>query len=300
MNSEQLKCFLSVANHLNFTKAAKDFYVSQPAISHQISELENELGIKLFHRSTRSVALTRAGELFVEDAKKFLDFEILAKNKLKTLETTQNLVLNIGYLSGPCKPFLPDLINEFHKSFPEVSINLIRHDAKEIKTSLEIKQYDVYFSMMEDLIRQKEYQCRKIFSELYCLVCRSDHPILKDSRLNFDKIAKEPFFMHVKEKAPYLAKQIIQVCKESYYNPHVSNYFNSMEELLFAVESGLGIAILPYRFKYYLISSLTYTPLDVQTYSSIGVAWTDNKENPAISWFMDALNRYIIENPDVF
>jgi len=292
MNSEQLKCFLSVANHLNFTKAAKDFYVSQPAISHQISELENELGIKLFHRSTRSVTLSRAGELFIEDAKKFLEFEVLAKNKLKTLETNQNLVLNIGYLAGPCKPFLPDIINEFHKTYPEVNLKLTRHDASKIKSSLETRQFDIYFSMIEDLIKQKDYQCRKIFSEPYCLVCRKEHPCLKESGIDFELLSDEHFLMHSPETATYLAKQVLQVCRESNYSPHINDKFKSMEELLFTVESGLGITILPLRLQYYMTTSLVYTPIDVPTCSTIGVAWIETNDNPSTMWFMDLLGRY--------
>ena len=72
MHLEQLRYFLSVARHRNFTEAAREFYMTQPAITHQISALERELGAKLFLRTTRNVSLTRAGELFLEDAKRML------------------------------------------------------------------------------------------------------------------------------------------------------------------------------------------------------------------------------------
>ncbi len=301
MNTEQLKCFLSVANHLNFTKAAKEFYVSQPAISHQISELENELGIKLFHRNTRNVTLTRAGEIFIEDAKKFIEFESLSKGKLRTLETAKNLHLNLGYLSA-CTFFLPDVINEFHKAYPEVEVSLTRHDAKEIQSSLEVRQFDIYFSLMEDLLNQKEYECRKLYSEQYCLVCRHDHPCLNGDGSYIPKlIADEPFLMHSKEKAFFLVKQVIHICKEINYTPIITQHFNSMEELLFAVSSGIGITIVPENLSKYLSSDLTYIKLkDTITYTAMGVAWIGNNENPAITWFMEILARFVNENPEIF
>ena len=68
MNTEQLRYFVSVARYRNFTETAREFYVTQPAVTHQISALEREVGARLFLRTTRNVSLTRAGELFLEDA----------------------------------------------------------------------------------------------------------------------------------------------------------------------------------------------------------------------------------------
>ena len=75
MNTEQLRYFVSVARYRNFTETAREFYVTQPAVTHQISALEREVGARLFLRTTRNVSLTRAGELFLEDAKRILDQE---------------------------------------------------------------------------------------------------------------------------------------------------------------------------------------------------------------------------------
>lgn len=72
MNTEQLRYFVSVARYRNFTETAREFYVTQPAVTHQISALEREVGARLFLRTTRNVSLTRAGELFLEDAKRIL------------------------------------------------------------------------------------------------------------------------------------------------------------------------------------------------------------------------------------
>lgn len=72
MNSSQLECFLAVANTLNFVEAGKKLGMTQPAVSHRIQTLENELSVKLFERSTRKVALTREGEIFLPEARAFL------------------------------------------------------------------------------------------------------------------------------------------------------------------------------------------------------------------------------------
>ncbi|MEI3339433.1 MAG: LysR family transcriptional regulator [Eubacterium sp.] len=136
MTSEQLHYFLSVAKYLNFTEAAKDFYVTQPAISRQISELERELGARLFYRSTRNVSLTKSGELFLEDAKRFLALEESAKERIRLADSSTKLSLKIAYLLSPCKSFLPELVNRFHSLFPQVDLSLLRKDAQGITESI--------------------------------------------------------------------------------------------------------------------------------------------------------------------
>ena len=113
MNTEQLRYFLSVARHRNFTEAAREFYITQPAITHQISALERELGARLFLRTTRSVSLTRAGELFLEDAKAMLDQETRALDRLRQMEASEQMELTIGYLNSATRHFLPRLVSDY-------------------------------------------------------------------------------------------------------------------------------------------------------------------------------------------
>ena len=86
MNIERLRYFLSVAHHRNFTEAAREFYITQPAITHQISALEKELGTPLFTRTTRNVTLTEAGRLYMEYARRMLAQRESAVQNLKLLK----------------------------------------------------------------------------------------------------------------------------------------------------------------------------------------------------------------------
>ena len=86
MNISQLECFLSVADHLSFAKAAEELSISQPAASHQIQSLENELGGKLFHRTTRTVTLTEAGREFLDDARRMV---AIARTPVQSFENTE-------------------------------------------------------------------------------------------------------------------------------------------------------------------------------------------------------------------
>ena len=83
MNTFQLTCFLSVAQHLNFARAAEELNITQPAVTHQIQTLEEELSVKLFHRTTRNVEMTTEGKLFIGDAMQILQISSRAKKRFE-------------------------------------------------------------------------------------------------------------------------------------------------------------------------------------------------------------------------
>ena len=151
MNTEQLRYFVSVARYRNFTETAREFYVTQPAVTHQISALEREVGARLFLRTTRNVSLTRAGELFLEDAKRILDQEERALGRLRQLESSGCWELRIGYLNSPSRHFLPRLIAAYREAYPQVRVELIRRDATGIQAGIDAAAYDVSFSVLSDL-----------------------------------------------------------------------------------------------------------------------------------------------------
>lgn len=301
MNDQQLRIFLSVARHSNFTEASREFYITQPAISRQISELEKELGTKLFHRTTRSVTLTKSGELFLEDTKRILSLASSARERIRLADANQDLLLKIIYLSSPTRTFLPRLVYQFHQAYPQVSIELHSRTARGIGESMKEGKEDLYFSISRDMATHHGYTVRNLFTDSFCLVCKNDHPCLEDSSPDFEKIATEPFLMFQAETAVSMNRAILSVCKELNFAPRITNYYDSMDDVIFAAESGLGITILPYKTRFYAPDSLTCIPLQHNTPgSTIGVSWNPENENPAVSWFLELLSRMQEENPGWF
>lgn len=96
MNTVQLECFLAVAQYLNFSKAAESVSITQPAVSHQIGSLEDELGVKLFVRTSKSVSLTREGIMFISDAEQILKIAGSAKFRLSEKPEDEPVRISIG------------------------------------------------------------------------------------------------------------------------------------------------------------------------------------------------------------
>lgn len=106
MNISQLECFISVAGHLSFARAAEELNISQPAVTHQIQSLEDELGGKLLLRSTKTVALTNEGKIFLEDAKRILSIAKKAAERFKNPDSCNITPYNIGCIHGIGSDFL--------------------------------------------------------------------------------------------------------------------------------------------------------------------------------------------------
>ena len=96
MNTTQLECFMSVANHLNFSQAAKQLQITQPAVSHQIKTLEDELGTALFHRSSKSVRLTQEGHMFTQYAEEILKLSGMSRARLRESQASKPMRFGMG------------------------------------------------------------------------------------------------------------------------------------------------------------------------------------------------------------
>lgn len=96
MNTTQLECFMSVANFLNFSRAAEQLRITQPAVSHQINTLEDELGVKLFHRTSKSVRLTQEGYMFTQYAGEILKVSEFSKARMKEMSQFAKARIVIG------------------------------------------------------------------------------------------------------------------------------------------------------------------------------------------------------------
>lgn len=132
MNISQLECFISVAGHLSFARAAEELNISQPAVTHQIQSLEDELGGKLLLRSTKTVALTNEGKIFLEDAKRILSIAKKAEERFKNPDSCNITPYNIGCIHGIGNDFLLSVLEAIKSGCPDLHPYVFSVSAAEI------------------------------------------------------------------------------------------------------------------------------------------------------------------------
>ena len=118
MNTTQLACFLAVSDFLNFSKAAERLQMTQPAVSHQIRTLEDELKVKLFYRTSKQVRLTDAGRIFLSDARQMVDIAHRARRRFEAADRVEPELLRLGCDSFAGMYLFQDTLQQLHRERP--------------------------------------------------------------------------------------------------------------------------------------------------------------------------------------
>lgn len=181
MNTTQLECFLSVANFLNFSRAAEELRITQPAVSHQISSLEDELGVKLFHRTSKSVRLTQEGYLFTQYAGEILRLTGMSKARLKESQHTQPMRLGIGCRSTMELRLIRPALARLHGELPQLLPLLRLIPFASLENLLAEGDIRVMLTFQESAPKKAVYQ-ELLQCPVVC-VCREDHPLAVQERL---------------------------------------------------------------------------------------------------------------------
>lgn len=181
MNTVQLECFMAVAEHLNFSKASQVLKLTQPAVSHQIRTLEEELGVRLFTRTSKSVSLTQEGLMFLADARLILKTALSAKERL---EQRRHLTpLELGCHNSMELNLLPPVLKTLQKEFPLLrpSIHLIPFPS--LMNQVENGQIHAALGVKEPQKRSPLY-FKELFSAPMACICSPGHPLAKYTQLS--------------------------------------------------------------------------------------------------------------------
>ena len=244
MNTDQLKSFIQVAENLNFARAAEILKITQSAVSRQIHSLEDELGTKLLHRTTRTVTLTPAGISFLEDAKNIMGRLKVAEQKIQRHQSTNIQVLTIGCQNEAnldllckvlksCKQQIPELY-PFLKVIPHRSIlNLFYQD-----------ELDLLFGFQDDIPIKNDTVYKELFQIPLCCIVPASHPYAERPEL-----AKEELYLEnivvcnsyaIPARVAEMQNQISQhILPESTY------ICENLQVLLTLVRAGYGCSVLP-------------------------------------------------------
>lgn len=151
MSDFRLKVFLSVAKNLSFTKASQELFVSQPAITKHIQELETTYQTRLFERQGNKISLTAAGQLLLEHSERILDHYKQLEYEMHLLHNAYTGELKLGASTTIAQYVLPPLLASFIEKFPQVNLSLMSGNSREIETALQEHRIDL--GLVEGIIR---------------------------------------------------------------------------------------------------------------------------------------------------
>jgi LysR family transcriptional regulator, benzoate and cis,cis-muconate-responsive activator of ben and cat genes len=243
MELRHLRYFVAVAEEENVSRAASKLHVSQPGVSRQIHDLEDEIGFLLFDRSGKSVRLTAAGKIFFGEARDILQRTADAVKKARAGRASQ-AEINVGYAPSGTVEILPRALRAFRGSFPEVRVTLHDLSAEEMLPLLLQKTLDIALTVPPPKL-PRELNLKELARYETCVAVGATHPLAKSNFVSLEQMASEPVAALTGKDYPHYHKHLGKLFATIGRKPRISSEHDSGTSLMSAVAAGHEIALLP-------------------------------------------------------
>lgn len=242
VNLRHLRAFIAVARDGNFTRAAEHLLLSQSALTVTIRQLEEELGVSLFNRTTRQVTLTVDGENFLESAERVVrDFEE-AITGVRQSAAQRGGQVSIAVLPSVAIRLLPDILQRFHESYPDIRITLRDDNGRGVHR--QVLDRDADFGVSNIWQSYPELEFTPLTADRFGLVCRRDDPLAEgEAPLNWSMIDEQRLFVMAADTGVYTALYESPEFAERFRSP--AGEVLAMVTLIEMVRAGLGVTVLP-------------------------------------------------------
>lgn len=249
MELRHLRYFVAAADALNISQAAKHLHVSQPPLSRQIRDLEQELGTALFDRAHKKLKLTAAGQYFVEEARKIISHAKRAARAAKASGAGHAGQITIGFLSPLGGMFLPRILHSFRKKFPLVDMDLAEMVPREQLEALLDSQIDLAFVAAAEVQSANDFAFEPVMQVELRVALPLEHRLAKLRNVPLTELDDERFIILKRSAAPATHDFLIRLCRSSGFEPNVVKQSDSARSILDLVSAGIGLSIVPEHFR---------------------------------------------------
>lgn len=292
MNLYQLRYFKELAQEQHYTNAAQHLNISQPSLSHAISQLEEELGVQLFEKAGRGTRLTEYGREFLQSVTRALSILDNGIENMQRYARGEGLI-RLGFITHLGVQFIPKLASSFLSQNPDCRIDFTFHADRtpELLEDLRLRKYDLVFCVRP--IESEDFSCVPIDRQELVLIVQEDHPLAKNNCISLEDTLQYPYiFFNNKTGLRFVIDELFDQIGQ---RPEIA-YETDEEQIIFGLVSyGFGIAVTPYR------ESLL--KLNVKILPIVHPAWEGNiymvSNNlayltPAVKNFRDFILRHLL------
>jgi DNA-binding transcriptional LysR family regulator len=296
MELRQLRYFLAVAEELHFTRAAERLYVAQPALSLQIRQLEEELGVKLFERLKHRVQLTPAGRVFAQRARFALEQTQKAAQEAALVGRGEAGSLSIGFVSSAVVSVLPQLLRRYSSEIPTVMIELLELDPSEQLEGLRNGTLDL--GVIHALVETPDLKMATLAREELLAALPAGHPAAQKERVELAALAEETILVPKKHEFGGLHEIVIEACHKAGFVPRKIQATRLLQTALCLLGGGLGVALVPASFRENVqIKGLAYRPLASQLTVDLVAVWLQGSQSLLLQKFREYLPQ-ALASPD--
>jgi len=242
MELRHLRCFLAVAEELHFARAAEKLHIEQSPLSRAIKELEEELGVRLFNRTTRSTRLTRAGKLFLEHVPRVFTILEQARQSVKAVAAGYHDQLRVALSDGITPSRLSALLAQCRQEEPDVEIRLFEMPLSQQIRGLHDDLYDVGFAQSDEV--GDGIVAEPVWSDPLMVVVPARHPLLAHKRIPLNEVLRYPLVMCDPQSCEGYGQQIARILRRVDADPLIAEHVTSLELMLTLVSAGYALALI--------------------------------------------------------
>ena len=297
MELRHLRYFVAAAEAENVTRASLKLHVSQPALSRQIRDLEEELGFLLLERSAKSVRLTEAGRAFLIEARAVLERAEEAVKTARAIATGGRGELHVGYAPSLTVRILPPTLRAFQAELPNVRVRLHDLSTEEMLAGLREGTLQIAFVVRLTPAMLRGLRFEELARESMCLAVGPNHPLAGRRTVALAEVAGEPLITYSRKDYPDAHENLAAMFAAIKSKPRIAEEHDSVSSLIAAVEAGNGVAIAPQSLSCTAGPRLKLIPFSpALTPLAIGAAWSKAGITPAAERFLKCARERLVES----
>jgi DNA-binding transcriptional LysR family regulator len=240
----QLRQFVTLAETLNFHRAAEVLNMAQPPLSVSIRKLEEELGAALFLREPRGVRLTRAGEAALDNARRALFHAEQVRQAVEEIDAGKRGQVRVGFVGSVTYEVLPRLLPAFRQNYPNIELRLEESRTSELLEDIEVGAIDVAI-VRTPILSPIARKVHVLQEETLVVAVARNSRFAGRASLRLKELSAEPFVIYSRTGVPSMHAITMLACQEAGFVPHVMEEAAQLQTIICLVESGLGVALVP-------------------------------------------------------
>jgi len=288
MELRHLRYFIAVAEELHFTRAAERLHIGQPPLSQAIQALEADIGAQLFERTKRSVRLTGAGKLFLDDARRILALADEATDTARRAQRGEAGELRIGFtFSTPLTPLFATVINRYRQQYPAVSLKLHEMATQPQLDALSQRTLDLGFVRPTDMPAPPDIAFDALREDQLVAVLSTASPLARRRPVAMRELKDAPFVMYPPTAGTGIYPQIFRLCRAAGFTPAIGHTAGEATTIIGLVAAGCGVSILPSSFNRIQMDGVCYRPLtDAGATTTLLLARRSDEPNALVDAFV--------------
>jgi DNA-binding transcriptional LysR family regulator len=290
MELRHLRYFVAVAEECHFGRAARRLFISQPPLSRQIRDLEEEIGLQLLERTRTQVRLTAAGRQFLEGARQTLVQAERTVAFAKQAAEGKTGFLSIGYIPTGDLAVIPKVLLPFRKQYPRIELEL-RSLAVAPQID-ELRRERIHLGFLRLPVHAPDLRIEHVHSETLIVALRERHPLARRPRIALARLASEDFLVFPRRLAPAYYDEIISFFRKAGISPKIGHEVESLQTQLALVSAGFGFALLPSSVREIRRRGVVYRELDEPVPRvDMAVATLDRTPSETLQHFLKVLRQ---------